>query len=127
MSRRCSTKWSDSCGRTQRSRCCRQRARGWISMSSERRYPRRARVNEVLREVIADALERVSDEYDRLALVTVTGIDADPDLRHARVYYASRQEGVADALDEVRVRLQAAIGRQVRLKRTPQLSFVADP
>jgi ribosome-binding factor A len=93
----------------------------------DRRYPRTARVNEVIREVVAEALERVSDEDDRLALVTVTAVQADPDLRHARVFYASHREGVADALDEQRVRLQAAIGRQVRLKRTPQLSFIADP
>jgi ribosome-binding factor A len=94
---------------------------------SERRYPRTRRVNEVLREVVADALERVSDEDERLQLVTVTAIEADPDLRHARVFYASRQEGVGEALAEQRIRLQAAIGREVRLKRTPQLSFVADP
>ena len=93
----------------------------------ERRYPRTARVNELIREVVADALERLPDEDERLTLVTVTAVQADPDLRHARVFYASRQEGVADALEEVRVRLQAAIARQVRLKRTPQLSFVADP
>ncbi|HZN13000.1 MAG TPA: 30S ribosome-binding factor RbfA [Acidimicrobiales bacterium] len=93
----------------------------------DRRYPRTARVNQVLREVVADALERVSDEDERLLLVTVTSIEADADLRHARVFYASRQEGVQEALDEQRVRLQAAIGHQVRLKRTPQLSFVADP
>lgn len=93
----------------------------------DRRYPRTARVNEVIREVVAETLERVSDEDDRLDLVTVTAVEADPDLRHARVFYASRQEGVEDALDEQRVRLQSEIGRQVRLKRTPQLSFVADP
>jgi ribosome-binding factor A len=93
----------------------------------DRRYPRTARVNNVLREVVADALEKVSDEDERLVLVTITAIDVDPDLRHAKVFYASRQEGVEEALDEQRVRLQAAIGRQVRLKRTPQLSFVADP
>ena len=94
---------------------------------SDRRYPRTARVNEVLREVVADALERVSDEDERLLLVTVTAIDVDPDLRRARVFFASRQDGVREALDEQRVRLQAAIGKQVRLKRTPQLSFVPDP
>ena len=95
--------------------------------SSSRRYPRTARVNQVLREVVAEALERVSDDDERLSLITVTAIDVEPDLRHATVYYASRQEGVDDALAEQRVRLQSAIGRQVRLKRTPQLSFVLDP
>ncbi|MBA3654908.1 MAG: ribosome-binding factor A [Actinobacteria bacterium] len=93
----------------------------------DRRYPRTARVNQVLREVIADVLERVSDQDDRLALVTVTSVHVDADLRRATVFYASRQEGVADALKDQRVRLQAAIGRQVRLKRTPQLSFEPDP
>ena len=93
----------------------------------DRRFPRTARVNQVLREVVADALERVSDEDERLLLVTVTAIEVDPDFRHARVFYASRQDGVKEALDDQRVRLQAAIGRQVRLKRTPQLSFLPDP
>ena len=94
---------------------------------ADKRYPRTARVNQVLREVVADALERVSDEDERLLLVTVTAIDVDPDLRRARVFFASRQDGVREALDEQRVRLQAAISKQVRLKRTPQLSFVPDP
>ena len=44
-----------------------------------------------------------------------------------RVCFASRRTASSEALAEHRVRLQAAIGRQVRLKRTPQLSFVADP
>ncbi len=94
-------------------------------MSNQRRYPRTARVNELLREVLADELERIDD--DRLALTTVTGVTADPDLRHATVLLASLPEEAAQALAEHRVRLQAAIARQVRLKRTPQLSFEADP
>ena len=94
--------------------------------SHTKRYPRTARVNEVLREIVAEALEEVADDDDRLLLVTVTGVETDPDLRHARVFYAARAEGADEALDEQRVRLQAAIARQTRLKRTPQLSFVLD-
>ncbi|MEA3076532.1 MAG: ribosome-binding factor [Actinomycetota bacterium] len=94
--------------------------------SHTRRYPRTARVNEVLREIVAEALEEVSDDDERLNLVTVTGIEAEPDLRHAKVFYAARTEGADEALVEQRVRLQAAIARQTRLKRTPQLSFVVD-
>lgn len=84
-------------------------------------------MNEVLREVIADELERLADNDDRLRLVTVTAVDSEPDLRHARVYLSSLSEGTEEALGDQRVRIQAAIGRQVRLKRTPQLSFEADP
>ena len=94
-------------------------------MRDRRRYPRVARVNELLREVIADELERLDD--DRLALATVTGVTTDPDLRHATVWFASLAEATADALSEHRVQLQAAVGRQVRMKRTPELAFKADP
>ena len=54
---------------------------------STRRYPRMARVNEVVREAVADEIERLSDP--RLGLVTVTGVEVSPDLRHATVYYSA--------------------------------------
>ena len=92
-----------------------------------RQYPRTARVNESLREVLADALERMEDLDDRLGLLTITAVECDPDLRHAVVYMSSLDDEECHALAEARVRLQAAISSQVRLKRTPQLSFVADP
>jgi ribosome-binding factor A len=82
-------------------------------------------VNELVREVVADALERIDDE--RLELATVTGVEVEPDLRRAVVWFTSLHDGVEAALGEHRVRLQAAIGRQVRLKRTPELVFRRDP
>ena len=62
-----------------------------VQRGSVRRYPRMARVNEVVREVIADELERLSDP--RLGLVTVTGVDVSADLRHATVYYSALDSG----------------------------------
>jgi ribosome-binding factor A len=96
-------------------------------VSTARRYPRSARVNEVLREVLGETIERLADTDDRLSLLTVTGVDVDPDLRHARVWLASLSEEQQVALEAVRGRLQAAVGRQVHLKRTPLLSFAPDP
>jgi len=90
-----------------------------------------ARVNELLREILGDELERLAD--GRLELVTVTAVACEPDLRRARVYFDSLEEedegdeAVLEALGEARPRLQAAIGRQARLKRTPELSFTPDP
>jgi ribosome-binding factor A len=69
----------------------------------------------------------LADRDERLGLATVTSVDCDPDLRHATVYLSSLDEAEAAALADLRVRLQAAVSRQVRLKRTPQLSFSADP
>ena len=92
-----------------------------------RRYPRMARVNEVVREVVAEEIERLADGDDRLGLITVTGVDVDGDLRRAKVLLSSLAPAAEEALEEHRVRIQSAISRQVRLKRTPQLSFAVDP
>ena len=91
------------------------------------RYPRTARVNEVLREVVAGEIERLSDHDERLQLVTVTAVESEPDLRHATVFLSSLSEAASEGLEQQRIRIQAAIGRQVRLKRTPQLAFRSDP
>jgi ribosome-binding factor A len=92
-----------------------------------KRYPRSARVNEILREVLADELERMEDKDERLGLLTVTAVQCDPDLRHAVVLFSSLGEQEERALADIRVRLQAAVSTQIRLKRTPQLRFAADP
>ncbi|MBW3669326.1 MAG: 30S ribosome-binding factor RbfA [Actinobacteria bacterium] len=94
---------------------------------SSRRYPRTVRVNELLREIVAEELERMVDADPRLHLLTVTAVEVDPDLSRATVLLASIPEEAATALGEHRKALQAAIGRQVRFKRTPQLAFEADP
>ena len=97
-----------------------------------RRYERTARVNEVVREVLADELERLSDP--RLGLLTVTGVEVTPDLRQATVYYSAlipakgeEEHDTEGALRSVAPQLQAAIGRQVRMKYTPHLVFREDP
>jgi ribosome-binding factor A len=97
---------------------------------NSRQYPRTARINELLREILADNLERIDD--DRLQLLTITGIDCDGDLRRARVYYdnldgAEGDEAVLEALAELRPRLQSAVNREATLKRTPELLFEPDP
>ncbi len=91
------------------------------------RYPRVARVNEVLREVVADALERLADKEDALELLTVTGVECTSDLRSATVYLSSLSEEAAAVLEERRGQLQHLVATQVRLKRTPKLAFVVDP
>jgi ribosome-binding factor A len=90
-------------------------------------YPRTARVNELLREVLAEELERYSDGDERLRLATVTGVEIVSDLSSAKVYMSSMPDALSEALDEHRAQLQRAIGQQVRMKRTPRLQFVADP
>ena len=97
-------------------------------MGSQRRYPRMLRVNEVVHEAIADELERMSDP--RLELVTVTGVEVSPDLRHATVWYSALgrdEDDLERALHSAAPHLRAALGREVRLKYLPQLHFREDP
>ena len=93
------------------------------------KYPRSARVGETLREIIAEDLVRFDDE--RLAFVTITGIDVDPELNRAHVYYdsLSGEEGdeeIVEALGEYRIKLQSSVARQIKAKKTPILSFEPD-
>lgn len=90
-------------------------------------YPRTRRVNQLLREVIADELERLTDADERLSLVTVTEVSTSPDLRQATVFVSSLSDEAATALDERRVAIQAAVAKQSRMKRTPKLRFEVDP
>jgi len=102
------------------------------SQGSGHRYPRSARLNETLREIIAEELVRIDDE--RLEFVTVTGIDVDDELNRAHVFFDTLF-GAADgdddavitaALGDHRARLQASIARQIRAKKTPILDFRPD-
>jgi ribosome-binding factor A len=106
-----------------------QRRRG-AQRTTARDYPRTARLNELLREIIGEELERIDD--DRLDVVTVISVDTESDLRRAVVYYdcldgEAGDEDALAALGDARIRLQRAIGRQARFKRTPELRFLPDP
>jgi ribosome-binding factor A len=98
--------------------------------SQPRRYPRMARVNEVVLETLAEELERLSDP--RLGFVTLTGVEVSPDLREATVYYsvlgpAEQHEETSKALRSAGSHLRAVLGHEVRLKYLPRLSFREDP
>jgi ribosome-binding factor A len=59
-------------------------------------------------------------------------VETSSDLRHARVYLsvlgAERKRAQTLAgLEAARVLLQAQLGRELRMKRTPQLAFEYDP
>ena len=105
-------------------------------MTSAKRYPRTARLNEVMLEVLADELERMSDP--RLELVTLTGVDVSRDLAHAKVYYStltatavderdSIPDDVATALHSAGSHLRGVVGRQMRIRQVPRLEFAVDP
>ena len=88
------------------------------------------RVNESVRQVLAEALPELKDP--RIGLVTVTGVDTTPDLRHAVVFVSvlgseKRRRATLRGLQAAHGVLQSRLARQLRLKRTPQLTFEYDP
>ncbi len=98
-------------------------------MSRPARTPRMRRVNEILREVIAEEVAALKDP--RIGFVTITGVDTSPDLRNARVYYSvlgddEERAATGKALQHAAPHIQAAVGGQVRLKYLPRLHFVVD-
>ncbi len=80
-----------------------------------------------MREIVAEELRRIDDE--RLGFFTVTAVEVDPGIEHAKVLWTdmgASDDVVLEVLEEHRPRLQQAVNRQTHLRRTPILSFHAD-
>jgi ribosome-binding factor A len=91
---------------------------------------RMRRVNESVRQVLSESIGQLKDP--RIGFVTITGVETSADLRYARVYLsvlgAERKRAQTLAgLEAARSLLQAQLGRELRMKRTPQLAFEYDP
>jgi len=91
---------------------------------------RMRRVNESVRQVLAEAVPELKDP--RIGLVTVTGVDTTPDLRHATVFVSvlgstRKRNASLQGLEAAHGLLQTRLARELRMKRTPQLTFEYDP
>jgi ribosome-binding factor A len=87
------------------------------------------RVNESVRQVLSEAVPELKDP--RIGFVTLTGVETSADLRHARVFVSvfgseRKRRATLDALTAAHGVLQAQLGRELRMKRTPQLVFEYD-
>jgi len=87
------------------------------------------RVNEIIREVLAEAVQRdLSDP--RLGFLTITTVDANRDVSAATVYFTTltddQREGTEAALASAAGLLQSRVAGALRTKNTPQLTFVYD-
>ena len=87
------------------------------------------RVAEEFREVLAEEIPRLKDP--RIGFVTVTRVDVSGDLRRATIFYTVLGENrdhraTRAGLQSARAHLRSTLGRQVRLKFTPELEFEED-
>ena len=91
---------------------------------------RMRRVDEAMRQVLGDALAQELKD-PRVGFVTVTDVKTSPDLRHARVYVsvlgdAPAREATLAGLRSAHGFLQGRVAGELRLKRTPELTFELD-
>jgi ribosome-binding factor A len=88
------------------------------------------RVNEAVRETLAEAIGELKDP--RIGFVTVTAVKTSSDLRQARVYVSvlgneRKRQKTLQGLESAHGVLQAKLATELRMKRTPQLAFEYDP
>lgn len=94
-------------------------------------YSRSRAAGESVREVVARILlEETADP--RVDLVTVTGVDMSPDLRHANVYVTThggeeRYRDVIAGLDSAKGRIRSLLGQALVMRYVPELHFRIDP
>lgn len=90
---------------------------------------RMRKVNAAVREVISEGVGELQDP--RIGFLTVTGVRTATDLRSAVVFISvlgseRKREATLAGLEAAHGVLQARIARELRLKRTPQLTFEYD-
>jgi len=89
------------------------------------------RLAEAIKAEVSDLLfHEVKDP--RIGFVTITAVEVTPDLRTAKIYasvYGSPEEQRAaiEALQKARGFLRGELGRRIRLRYTPEISFKFDP
>jgi ribosome-binding factor A len=99
------------------------------TMAHDNRRP--DRVAEAIREEVAMFLAEGVKDPRVVGLVTVTGVDVTRDLRHAKVYVSilgsdSERSATLDGLASVAGHLRPRIGRALRLRLAPEVTFKLD-
>jgi ribosome-binding factor A len=87
------------------------------------------RVDEAVKHVLSEAIPTLKDP--RIGFVTVTAVETTSDLDHAKVWVSvfgseAQRTRSLRALDGATGVLQARLGRELGLRRTPRLKFVYD-
>jgi ribosome-binding factor A len=95
-------------------------------MSSERMR----RIDEAIRQVLGEAVAGELKD-PRVGFITVTDVRTSADLSHARVYVSvlgeqEQREASMEGLQSANGYLQGRVASELRLKRTPTLTFAYD-
>jgi ribosome-binding factor A len=94
-----------------------------------KKYQRR--VSDLIRSHLADLLSRKAND-PRLQMLTITDVTVTPDTRYADVHFsilggAEEQAETQAGLESAAGWLRRELGRRLRLRNTPALTFHYDP
>jgi ribosome-binding factor A len=100
--------------------------------AAARHYPRTARLNALLQEIVADYFKVAGDEA--LGFFTVTAVEVDNDLNVAQVFVSvfdddpspEHDAAFLSAIGAHRKAVQRAIAQQAKLRKTPEVAFAFD-
>ena len=95
-----------------------------------KQFSRTLRVRQLLKEEISQLIQREVKDA-RIQRVTVSDVEGSPDLKHATVYVqtVADDEQAADVLSGLRSAagfIRSRLGRELRLRRIPELRFQID-
>lgn len=92
---------------------------------------RAQRVGEEIKREVSDILRNEIKDPRAAGLISVTDVDVTRDLRHARIFISvfgsdEEQQGTFLALSRAAGFIRTEVGRRIRLRHTPEISFHLD-
>lgn len=88
------------------------------------------RIKELYKKEIGNMLQKEIKD-PRVGFVTVTDVEVSPDYRHAKVYVSPFGDEEAErqtiqGLESAKGYIRTELGRRIRLRYTPEISFTVD-
>ena len=90
---------------------------------------RRNRINDAVKEEMAQIIRDVKDPRISEAFVSITGADVSGDLKFAKIYFSvmtGDKAAVLSALKKAQGFFRSELARRINLRQTPQLTFEYD-
>lgn len=90
-----------------------------------------ARVSQDIKRELIDIIGEMKDPRVKDGMLTVTRVEAAPDLSSARVFVSvlggkTGTQGAVDALDKAKGHVRSEIASRMHIRRAPELIFIAD-
>ncbi len=90
---------------------------------------RQGRINDEMQKEIAGILRTVKDPRVSEAFISITGVEATPDLKYAKVYYSvlsGDAKEIAKGLKSSAGYIRGQLAKKMNLRMTPELTFAPD-